>query len=626
MNDSYIWRLQFDPQRKNMKNLLPLLSIFWGLNLFAQSTDSLQYDLPDITISANRLEIPFSEYAHSIEVITAQQIQASPVQSVAELLRYVSGVDVRQRGVAGIQADISIRGGTFDQTLVLINGIKMSDPQTGHHLMNLPIDLENVERIEILKGPGARIYGQNAFAGAINIITKTPDESYTRVEINGGQYQSGGLHLSASLPHSNFRQYISFGKDFSQGYRPNTDYDINNAFYQAGFSYINTDLTLTASYTERAFGANGFYASPAFTEQYEEIQTSLVSLQIQHRQGNWTFTPRIYWRRNQDEYIFVRSNPSLYRNLHIGNVLAAEMQARNTNKWGQTGLGTEWRYVQLQSNNLGQRNRHEVAFFAEHQFKWGRLDLTPGVHFQYFTDFGPYFVPGIDIGLEVFDGLRLFANAGQTYRVPTYTDLYYQDPANLGNPDLQPESAFTLEAGIKQHRGGLRWQASFFRRDGRDLIDWTKEADTLAWQPRNFANLNTTGIDASIHLYFPALLGENQPLQRLDLSYTWLQMEVLDNEFEFSRYALENLRHQLIVGLEYKIFGNLFHRIQYRFNDRVTLENYAVIDTRFTWMGDGIQCFLEASNLLDVEYTETNLVPMPGRWIRAGLSFKVRTR
>ncbi|MCB0706254.1 MAG: TonB-dependent receptor [Saprospiraceae bacterium] len=606
----------------NYKYLLPLTFLF-PVALFAQQQDSLNYTLPDIVISENRLEIPFSELSNSVEVITAKQIEAMPGQSLADILHYVSGVDVRQRGIHGVQADISIRGGTFDQTLILLNGVKLSDSQTGHHAFNLPVDMQNIERIEVLKGPGARVYGQNAFAGAINIVTKNPEQAFVNIELQGGQYQTGGLHISASVPKINFKQYFSFGKDFSQGYRYNTDYDINNAFYQTSFKYINTEISLIAGYTEREFGANGFYASPSFADQYEEIQTSLVSLELKHQTRKWTFKPRLYWRRNQDEYIFVRSNPSLYRNLHIGNTLGAEFHVNNQNKLGQSGLGAEWRHVQLQSNNLGNWSREEASLFAEHRFEYGRFDITPGILLSFFTDFGAYAFPGVDLGVDLFSGLRFFANAGQTYRVPTYTDLYYQDPANIGNPDLKPESAFTFEAGFKQQKGALRWQASYFQRDGKDLIDWTKEADTLAWQPRNFANIKSRGFDASLHIYFPLWLGMNSILQRFDISYIYMENEVLANEFLFSRYALENLRHQFIAGFEYKLLGKLVHRIQYRYTDRVELDNYTLLDTRLSYQTGGIRVFLEASNLLDTQYTETSLVPMPGRWIQLGLNFRI---
>jgi vitamin B12 transporter len=605
---------------------IPVVLLFIGLatQLIHAQTDSNLYQLPDVTVKENRIQLPFSENSRNIQIISAEQIEKAPVVSVAELLHYVAGVDVRQRGVHGVQADISIRGGTFDQTLILINGVKMIDPQTGHHAMNLPVDLEHIERIEVLKGPGARVFGQNAFAGAINIITKTPEEAYVGFQIQGGQNEMGGIRLSASLPRSNFKQYFSMARDFSQGYRPNTDYNITNLFYQSGFSYVNTELKVLAGFTERAFGANGFYASPQFTEQYEEIQTSLLSVELETKAGDWTFVPRFYWRRNQDEYIFVRSNPSLYRNLHIGNVVGAEFNATYDSDFGMSGAGLDVQSVYLRSNNLGTRERQVISAFLEHRLEWwdGRLDITPGLLFNYFTDFGTNLFPGIDLGVAIHPQLKIYANAGNTYRVPTFTDLYYEDQANVGNPDLLPESAFTWEAGIKGQWNGLRWQAGYFDRQGMDLIDWTKEVDTLQWQPQNFGRVNMRGLDASLEMYFPALFKSDHWLQRFQIGYTYIDAEKLDTEVAFSRYALENLRHQFTSQLEYRILPQLTHSLHVRYSDRVNLDDFTVVDTRFTYGGDKARIFVEATNLFDVAYQETNLVPMPGRWIRGGINWK----
>ncbi|MEM1220111.1 MAG: TonB-dependent receptor [Bacteroidota bacterium] len=590
---------------------------------FGQSDSTLL--LPDVMIKGNRIDMPFSETARSVEVMTREQIEAAPVISVAELLQYAAGIDVRQRGVHGVQADISIRGGTFDQVLILVNGIKLADPQTGHHALNLPVDIEQIERIEILKGPGARIFGQNAFAGAINIITRTPEEKFLRIGVQGGQYTLGGLKVSASLPIEKAQHYFSYSRDFSEGYRYNTDYNISNFFYQSDLQRGNTNYRILAGLTERAFGANGFYASPDFMDQYEEIQTSLVAVEAQTEKGNWTTTSRLSWRRNQDEYVFVRSNPSIYRNLHIGNTLGAEVHSAWRNSLGTTGLGLDLQQIRLQSNNLGYHNRTVVSAFVEHRFQWGRLDVIPGVLFNYFSDFDANFFPGLDVGFRLNSGLRLFANVGRTYRVPTFTDLYYEDPANLGNPELQPESAITYEGGIKWNYQGIQTQASYFRRDGQDLIDWSRAVDTLPWQPANFGNVMAQGAELSAQAYFPVLLqNEDAWLRRLTLSYTYIDAEILENDAAFSRYSLENLRHQFNATFEYRIAKRIHHTITYRYTDRVNLGPVSLIDTRIQYRADRWDCFLGATNLTDEEYRETNLVIMPGRWIRGGFSVTFR--
>lgn len=607
-----------------------ILVIFLFLSIVqigaTQNKDSISVDLSEIVVQENRMALPFSESSRNIAVITRAEIEAAPVISVAELLRYVSGVDIRQRGAHGVQADISIRGGTFDQTLVLINGIKMSDPQTGHHALNLPVDIENIERIEVLKGPGARIFGQNAFTGAVNIITKTPDDQFVKVNVQAGAHTLGGVKISASMPSKQVQQYFSFSKDFSEGYRYNTDYNINNFFYQAHVPLGEQQLKVLAGYTERFFGANGFYASPSFTDQYEAIQTSIGAIEYQHIQGNWVVKPRLYWRRNQDEYLFVRSNPSIYRNLHIGNTVDGEVNASLQSSLGVTGMGIDLNSVMLQSNNLGERQRFVTSVFLEHRFSiWnGLLDVTPGVLLNYFSDFDVNFLPGIDAGLKFSNEIKLYANAGYTYRVPTFTDLYYEDRANVGNPNLEPEAAITYEAGVKYQNQFLFGQLSVFRRDGRNMIDWTKSApvDSVRWRPSNFAEIDVAGAEASFSFRLPS----NKWLQHFDLSYTYLDASIQTEDVELSRYALDNLRHQVIAGVEHRVFSQLFHSVRYRYVDRVNLEDYSLVDLRLMWKTSKTNLFLEATNLFNQTYTETNLVEMPGRWIRAGASMTFKNQ
>src|SRR5690606_4557270 len=158
-----------------MKGIIFGILLFsWGLSSLAQEDSTVIMDLEEITIQENRMKIPFNEVSRNIQVIQRREIETTPARSLQEVLSFVPGVDVRQRGVSGTQANIGIRGGSFDQTLMLLNGIKLTDPQTGHHMMNIPLPLQGISSIDVLKGPGSRIYGQNAYAGAINIITSLP--------------------------------------------------------------------------------------------------------------------------------------------------------------------------------------------------------------------------------------------------------------------------------------------------------------------------------------------------------------------------------------------------------------------------------------------------------------------
>lgn len=599
-----------------MYKLIAVL-FFLSSSLFAQQDSSRL--LQNVVIQGNRIQTGFDEMAANVIIISSADIRQAPALSVPDLLHYYGGVDIRQRGANGVQADAGIRGSTFDQVLILINGIKISDAQTGHHSLNLPVDVENIERIEILKGPAARIYGQNAFAGAINIITKNPEQEFVKAQVIGGDFGLGGLRLSAALGNDREKHYLSASRDFSDGYQYNTDYEISNLFYQSAVKTNLGKLNVMGGYTGRNFGANGFYASPAFTNQYEEVQTSLaaVSLETQPRE-HVTINHRIYWRRNQDEYILVRDNPKLYRNFHLNNTVGYEINSTIANKWGTTGIGLDVNQLWLRSTNLGDHNRSVVTLFAEHRFQFmnHKLNVTPGLQLNYYSDFGTNLFPGVDAGYMLTNTVRLFANAGYTYRVPTYTDLYYSDPANVGNPDLQPEYAFSYEAGLKLvNSKTIQAQASYFVRNGKRIIDWTKEQSADPWKPENLIGVNMQGVDMNFSLHPTDL-----PFV-LTGGYTYIDAEKISDE-AFSRYALENLQHQVVAGITVKYSKQFQHSIQYRYSDRVNLPDYSIIDTRLTWQGKSVGAFADVTNIFDVEYKETNLVTMPGRWFKLGINYQ----
>lgn len=585
--------------------------------LLAQQNDTIR-QLREVVIQANRIQPGFNEYSASIVIIQRSDIEQSPGLSVPDLLHYYAGVDIRNRGAHGIQADAGIRGSTFDQVLILINGIKISDPQTGHHSLNLPVDLESIERIEVLKGPASRVFGQNAFAGAINIITRHVDHDFVRIQALGGDHGLGGIRLSAAQVAGGAAHHFSVNREFSDGYRYNTDYEMTNLFFESRLSTAAGDWNILAGMSAREFGANGFYATPAATDQYEEVKTSLVALSYRNRPAsNWVLHHRVYWRRNEDMYVFVRHNPRLYRNLHVNHVVGYEQNATYTNRLGTTGLGIDLNRVRLTSNNLGNHDRTVATLFGEHRFEFlrKRLDLTPGVQLNYYSDFGWNVFPGVDAGYRLSNRWRLFGNWGYTYRVPTYTNLYYNDPANIGNPDLVPEYAITYEVGMKLLAlAGLSGQASFFSRQGNSIIDYVKDEQTGPWRAENLLDVNMSGVDANLSWLFPKTV-----LRKIDLGYTYIRSSKFQ-EAEFSKYALDNLTHQYVVNVMLNYAPRLFHAINFRYADRLDQATYGVLDTRLMWQTPRWMLFVDVTNVFDQQYTETNLVTLPGRWLKGGIS------
>ncbi len=611
-----------------MKKIYILSCLFLfvtGFEKVLAQNDSLpEMYLEDLLIEENRLKIPFTISSRSISVLEAEELETLPVQSISGALGFVPGVDVRRRGAMGVQADLSIRGGTFEQSLVLLNGIKLTDPQTGHHMLNLPLNLDNVERIVILKGPGARAFGQNAFAGAINIITRIPEDRKISIANYYGSFNSYGITASLALPDEKYGQYVSFSRDASDGYRYNTDYSINNLFYQSELKVgARSTLQVQGGYTDREFGANGFYASPDANEQWETIQTGLLSLSYNTRFNKAVeLKARAYWRRNDDEYLFVRGQPEIYQNIHQTNVLGGEVNSTIEGKLGTSGFGMEWREEVIESTNLGDWQRSNFGVFAEHHFRLGKFDVTPGLYVNWYSDFGWNAFPGIDAGLLVTPKTRLFASVGRSFRIPTYTDLYYEDPANLGNENLEPENAMSYEAGFRYTDSFLYLQASYFIRNSNNLIDWIKETEESRWEPRNFTGLQVSGLEFSVEAD-PSLLEKSSPFTHLSLSYTWIDANLDEAQNVTSRYVLENVRHQLTGRANYRFLKSFSHSVAARFLDRVTLDNYWLVDTRLTWQQNNVKLFAEVANVFDKDYTEVNLVPMPGRWFRAGLNIDV---
>lgn len=612
--------------------------IWWGISttLSAQEDSTKTIELSNITIQENRFEIPFSQASRNISVVTRKDIEYEPVQSIPGALSYVPGVDIRQRGPVGVQADISIRGGTFDQTLVLLNGIKLSDPQTGHHLFNVPINLDNVEQIEVLKGPGARIYGQNAFSGAVNIITKVPDTRAVDMQLYGGQFGTYGATASLALPQGRYKQYISYSHDGSDGYRENTDYRMNNLFYQSEMQLGPGQLKFLGGYLDKKFGANSFYTN-SFPGQYEETETLLLSAGYQRNYNKLVIKPRAYWRRNEDMFLLKREDPAFYQNIHTTDVMGAELNASWQTDAGLLGFGLEARKEQIESTNLGSRERTNLGLFIEQQLNlWHKLDITPGVYINYYSDYHWNAFPGIDLGYQLTDQIRLYANAGTSYRIPTYTDLYYVGPDNVGNPDLQPEDAFTYEAGIKYLKKGVFWSAVYFNRRSNNLIDYVRAirydeqtgqplADTLQgpFTPQNFQDVTTRGLELSLKLDLSEMGNPAHFINYFTASYNYIDSDLQESQGFNSKYVIDNLNHQFILGLNHKILKNFSNNFRLRAVERSGFSDYVLLDTRLVWQKNLLKIFMEVTNMLDEKYVEV-MTPMPGRWYRMGLNYKLK--
>ena len=595
--------------KTNLFTLIGLLVIQYGIAQQVQSLDS-------VTIESTRIDLPFKENSRTISIITAEVIEDSPATNLAELLQQEAGIDIRRQGIYGMQADLYIRGGSFDQTLLLIDGIKVEDPQTGHHTLNIALPLEVIKRIEIIKGPAARIFGQNAFTGAINIVTKTNGDLKNNVGFQLGSYnqQHATATLGKSLDNTNVMGHASINS--SEGYRYNTDFQNQNYFLKSSFNTKTTPIDVIATFSERKFGGNQFYAIDA-KEQYEETQSSLVGISTIIKRGDLKISPQLYWKRNQDMYLYIRNNPSVYRNLHISNKVGIQINSSYSSSFGVTGFGIDVAKVKMNSNRLGNRERWMGNFFLEHRFSLldNKLDVTPGVAVNYFSEFDFNAFPGIDLGYRINDSFRVYANAGYTYRVPTYNDLYYVGRQDIGNENLVPERAISEEIGLKYFGNKLNASVAFFNRDSDNLIDYTKENEDDKWQSNNLKRLNSNGIEAQ--LSSPFKLG--QYTQSLSLGYTYLNEDLGTVKSNFSKYVINSLNQHLTANIKTQFSKNFSQSVVYKFADRANGENYSVVDVQLKLMINTLELTLTGNNIFNASYIETGIVPMPKGNVLVGL-------
>jgi len=620
---------------------------------------STDYNLDEIEVSAQRAPVTYSQAARIISVIEREQIEAAPVSSIQDLLEYALGVDVRQRGTYGVQADVSVRGGSFDQTLILLNGINISDPQTGHHNLNVPVSLKSIKRIEILNGPSARVYGPNAFSGAINIVTEPDDAEALRMDVAFGDHGLRDLNASTNVKTGKLTSFIAASNMASNGYIANTDFDTYNIFYQGRLKTEPGTLDFQAGYTDKGFGANSFY-TPAYPNQYEATKTTFASVKMETGK-TLHFTPAAYWRRHQDRFELFRDNPAPWYSGH--NYHMTDVFGLNLNSWFQSGLGktafgAEFRSENILSNVLGEdlddpikvpgesgqyfdksHSRTIISYFAEHTFYVGNLTTSLGAMANWISDLNNEWnvYPGVDLSYKFSDQLKAFGSFNKSLRMPTFTDLYYAGPSNEGNPDLKPERSTTYEAGLKYRISGLNVEAAWYHRIGKDMIDWVRLTDDVKWHTANLTEIKSDGIELNADLNFTTIAGPSFFIKHFGMNYAWNSLDKGSSNY-LSNYVLDNLKHKLVFSLDHVIWRNIYAGWKVRFQDRngsyAKYENteyvgeqeykpFWLTDLKVYYKNRSMQVYCSVSNLFNQSYVDLGNVAQPGRWISAGFSYQL---
>ena len=589
-------------------------------DLFAQ--DSLKYKLDDVVVSAGRTPVSIGNSSRIVTVLKSAELSEIPVNSIQDVLQYIGGIDIKQRGVEGVQGDISIRGSTFEQSLLMIDGVKIVDPQTGHHNLNLPITSNDIECVEVVKGQASKSFGPNAFGGVINIITKKSSGRNLSVAAEGGENNYFRTALSGSYNLSGFSNRISFSRTRSDGYKRNTQFDLTSFNYSTGYTMSAGSVNLLFGFNEKDFGANSFYTA-SYPDQAEHTITKMLNLSANLGSNSFFVSPKIYWRRNNDEFVLNKFNPAFYKNLHETNVYGAEIQSTLKTKYGSTSLGFEFTRDEIISTNLGEHNRDKKGFFFEHASEViNDLNISLGGFVYKYSDLDWQFWPGFDASYRFTNSLKSFFSVGKAFRIPTYTELYYSDPVTIGNANLKQEEAVTYELGLSYNKDSVFSTISLFRREGKNIIDWVRTDSDNPWTVRNIAEVNTNGFELVFRI-FPEQLIASIPVTSLSLNYTYLDSDKKTDSFD-SRYVLDHLKHQIIAGVQHRLVFGITADWFFRYEDRLNFEDSFITDLQLQKSFHSFTATIGATNLLDRTYHDIAGVVLPGRWIKGSIKFELQ--
>lgn len=618
-----------------MKKYLLLTLILLSTKVFSQIRQDSVHNMNDVIINENRLNTPVSKVNRNVYVIDRATIEKLPGRSLQEILQYANGVDIRQRGPFGTQADISIDGGSFEQTVLLLNGIKIIDPQTSHNMLNIPVPVETIERIEIIRGPAARIYGINSLTGAINIVTKKPEQSGLMINSYGGSnfekdvegsgktFYNFGTQLGGVLSKKNHQHSLFASHDKSNGYRFNTGFENNKIFYQGNVQIDSlNEIMTTFGYVDNGFGANGFYAAPGDKNSYEAVQTTLASIQSKHiLSQKWTLTPRLSYRYNYDDYrYFSVSTLDRGRSQHYTNSFSAEINSAYKTGTGELGIGAEGRLEDINSSNIGQHRRNNLGVYAQYRtYFFHKLSVNLGAYLNYNSDYNWQVYPGIDLSYPLTNELTIIGNIGTSQRLPSFTDLYLdQRPGNIGNPDVTPENALQSEIGLKFSKNALSLNLNYFYRNISDFIDYTRATAAEPFQSGNFGDLKTNGLNFRSG-HFTRLSDRSRI--NFSLSYSYLTSAFKNVQQNVSsKYQISSLKHQVTNTVDFSTGG---FSILYatRFNERATAASYWIHDVRVSQKINKFTVYVDAQNIFDATYNEIGAVPLPSKWLNLGVKF-----
>ncbi len=568
--------------------------------------------------------------------LEAEEISRLPIRTVTDLLRYIPGLDLRERGASGVQADVNMRGGTHNQAKICINGVEMTNPQTGHYSLELPIDVHLIERVEVVQGAGFAI---NAISGAINIVTKNPASpvdstlNYEVIgELSAGEYGYAAPSLAGSLSKGDWRMNIGANYNRSSGYVEDTDYRIFNTYLQTGYKHFD----FQAGAQMKNAGANSFYTLH-YPNQQDDTRMFFASGTYRNQWGRWSADVNAYYNTHFDRFVcdtFAAHN-------HWTHTAGARLLGAYSTHWGKTEVGLDLRNENLQSNVMGEHSRFNLQYFAKQYLRFGDFSAAMGASGLWNTHFGHNWTMGLDLGYEFYSGFSVIANLQRAVRVPTFTEMYYMSPTHIVPNSmeqvagLKPECTFQIELGAQYQYKHFYLNGAGYNRWGNDVIDWVHGKDNgfanpnEQWRAVNHSRVNAIGMELTVGLQ------GYEYLHKVELSYAYCHLYNTLDEYLMSQYAFDYVPHKLLLCIEHKIYGGFGAswclRYQDRYGEFVNHYNHSIQAYQPVVLFDGklyydykfLRVSMSCQNMLDQSYYDFGGILQPKHWLHGSISFRL---
>lgn len=563
-----------------------------------------------IVVTGTPAPLPLEESDRAVTSLPVRE-QAILFTTFIDFLRLDPSLDLRQRAPNGLQADLSIRGATFGQVLVLLNGRRMNDPQSGHHHLDLPVPLESVEQIEVLRGAGSTLYGSDATGGVVHLITRPPEASEVRLQMGYGSWGTQQQRVSLTGVRGGLAQQLSVSRDFSTGFIQNRDYRnlmaASTTRYRSGLGETGLDL----AWSDKPFGAEQFYGN---FNSWERTKTWFAGL----RQGLGERTEAaLSYRRHTDLFVLYRDRPQVFTNRHAaeswhGSLRRRERLAANTMlHYGGEGFGEN-----INSTNLGMHDRARGAAYAMLDVRvLRRFSFSAGLRNEVVRGLPGEMNPTVAVGYWASEKLKFRGSVSRAFRLPTFTDLYYHDPGNRGSPDLRPERSWSYEGGADYRpAANVRLQLTLFHRQDNDGIDYVRTSPADIWRARNIQRLRFTGAETSAGF---RLRGGHL----LDVAYTGLHGASEPLPGLQSKYAFNYAVHHGVVGYTGLLPGRVALRTRLGALERFGRGGYATWDLSAARAVGSFRPYFQFTNLTNTRYEEILGVVMQARTLVGGTEF-----